>query len=154
MSIPNKEHLEAANNDAKLKIEKFKSELPESDRKKFEAIEKARQILMDAGVKCYLFPFLPSDTIPNSQCVWQFNTVSELSEFGRNGFFTDKSAEENGLYYCSLIAAIYQHFKGLGAFKGEDLEEEFRDFASWVFERIRDFAVYCDEKYKKNEGID
>jgi len=102
--IINKEHMEAA----QQKVDGQRSEvieaLPEEEREKFKAIEKAVRILTDAKILFYLFPYLKRGKDPSlKKSVWQWNSLSELAELDESGKPTKADGEQNVDFHCGVF---------------------------------------------------
>jgi hypothetical protein len=127
MNPLNQEHKEAEQAIIDKKRNDFIASLPEEDKKKFQAIEKAVAILVEADVLFYLFPSLPLTQDGSKEGVWQWNSVSVHSKtkWGEDGKMSDASMQVNDMFHKKLFVKIFDSFHVF--FKGTTFEEKLAD---------------------------
>ncbi len=92
MDPQNQEYHEAAQAKANEIRQKFYATLTEHEKAQFDAVEKACNLLVDAGVLFYLFPMLPNasgrpeDAQYNS--LWQYNSLDQFICYDAAGKLT------------------------------------------------------------------
>lgn len=133
----NKEHKEAEQAFADEGRDKFVSTLSLGDQKKFKAITKAVEILLEAGILFYLFPMLPSYAFRGKNQVWQWNSLMFATEFDSSDKPTEKSSEKNAIYHEAFFTFLFNLF--INNFQGETLEQK--------LEYLPHFFSYCMRKH-------
>jgi hypothetical protein len=104
--LPNQEHLEAHQETVNKKRNKFIESLSNEERLKFEAVEKAVQILVDVKILFYLLPYLPCSDNKDKNQVWQWNSLQSLAEFGNDGKPTEEYRDLNSKFHNSFYSAL------------------------------------------------
>lgn len=136
----NQEHLEALQETVNKDRENFLKTLNEEELKKFKAVEQAVNILVENKVWFYLFPMLKTEINGHIiDAVWQWNSITEFTEYGENGKVLDESIKKNGHFHASMI---YQLIVLMGQFdiKGHkdyksvlsDMEKSFTAFKFYI----------------------
>lgn len=127
----NEEQIEAIQQDANATRVSFVDTLPAEEQSKFAAVEKATQILVDAGVFFYLFPYLKIPQNPKIEGAWQWNSVGALLKFNKNGTLTDESANLNRDFQSSLLATVFKFFEKRQDIFNEDYKQTVTNFLNF-----------------------
>jgi hypothetical protein len=106
----NKEDLDKEQSKMDEIRKKTLSNLTEEERNKFAVVERCCKEMADAGVRFYLFPELPHDEVVTT-CVWQYNSLSKLTEYNEDGTISQKSNEEISDFNISFLATIWNTYK-------------------------------------------
>ncbi len=109
-TIENQEHLEKYQLDTNIERDDFVKSLLKEDREKFEAVEKAVKILIDAKVLFYLFPQLPYLPDKTKNQVWQWNSLLHFAEYDNAGKFTLEYLRKNKNFNHGMLSYIFYMF--------------------------------------------
>lgn len=142
----NQEHLEAAQEAVnKLKQEQI-MQLTEKEKEDFATVEQAVKTLVDKKIKFYLFAELPivySEDGYKTTCVWQYNSILALYEWGTDGKRTEKSQKEVSRFNEKFMYTLCRVFGGEKNMNGP-VRSSVKHF--W------DFFITCLEQYCINEN--
>lgn len=143
MNIPlNQEHKEAEQKDVNKIRDAFVSGLSGKDKKKFDAVYKAVEILVKADVLFYLFPCLPSLDFKNKMQIWQWNSLLNKMEFSNDGKVTEKSRLENNTFHEAFFSLLFNQFSVF--FPGDTLETKLQSMAPFFYDCMRKHYQYLD----------
>jgi len=134
----NKEHLEAAQAEADKRAKSFYNTLSDEDKKKVDAVEEARQILIKNKVLFYLFPFLPNGD--GSVGCWTEHSILELMEADESGFPTQAELSKNDHFECAFAHLVFEHF--LDEPRDMDARDAWDTFMEKFMVRVHDYQVY------------
>lgn len=141
----NQEQVEADQAQLNKKNDEFIASLSLEDQNKFNAIGDAMKILTDAGVQCWLHPFLPTSR-STRDLMYQYNNFSEFAKF-ENGMGSEEDnmifANANCYLAKNICSMIIQKLGGIGdPITAESISEM---FLLWARE-----AEYDMMRHEKN----
>ena len=112
MEIPNtEEHIEAHQAQVHANRKKFYKTLSEDDQAKFKAVDKAFEILTEAGVPSYIFAQLPQPKIDVPRC-WQVNNVFEVIGYDDKGGVKKEAKDVSDDMIRSMMESFFTAHKG------------------------------------------
>ena len=149
--IQNLEQREAEQDKVNRERDAFIESLPDDEKAKFKAVEKAVRILIKAEVPFYLFPRLDSLQFKGKKQIWQWNSLAALMKYDSNDKLTAESAKSNGEFHEAFFSFLFNQFRYL--FKGETTEEKLTALPFFFHYCFTKFNDYIEEENKeKNES--
>lgn len=136
MPILNQEQFEAYQADITAKRKTFMDQLSEENQSKFEAVEKASKILIDANIWFYLFPMLPNPINPEVDSAWQWNSSGHLIKCDPNGFPTEESAVKLKDFFQSTLSSVYSNLVRQQLFHDLEGHKLFNKFCCYLADCI------------------
>lgn len=102
-----KAEIEKIQKDVDQERNAFMSSLPEEEKAKYDAVEKAVKILNDAGVAAYIFGMLPIYNEHGVPGMLQYNTLSQFLEYNEDEMLTKEAAEKIGIINDSFLYGVF-----------------------------------------------
>lgn len=128
MINPNKEQLEAIEAQNRKSRLEFMLTLSPEDQLKFQAIEQAEEILKAAGVKYYLFPYLPTKF--KKEACWLYHSLTAVGKTDDNGNINYKDFAE---VVESMYSQIFQMITASPSYQAVPLEQKVLYVGSLLF---------------------
>ena len=135
MNPKNEEYYEAMQSEVTNQLNEAKAIMSKENQAKFDAVEKAVRILVDAKVLFYMFPYLPYPDCDGEKGCYQWNDLIEVLGFEKNGKFSDESLDTIQKVNESLLYSVFNQFTRsvIGTLEKEDegpemFKERFRHF--------------------------
>jgi hypothetical protein len=149
-NIPfNQEHKEAEQIEIDQKRQSFIDSLDKKDKAKFKAVEKAVETLVKAKVPFYLFPQLPSLQYAGKEQVWQWNSLSNIIEYGQDGKPTPETANLAKVFHEAFFAFFFNQFGNM--FNGSTIEEKMQSMPFFIYTCLYNHHQYLNEQNPKED---
>jgi uncharacterized protein involved in tolerance to divalent cations len=149
----NLEYLEAAQAELNRRNEEFFKSLSIEDQEKFNAVSQALKLLSSAGVKCFLFPYLPTPRDSYKESYYQYNNINEFLTWDNSLKLTKESKELLCKSNHSIITSLFQYARDMTKSDDPSVTLNFIHKISYDFARYMNHNEELSEIIKLNENL-